>query len=68
MHVMHAKLSLLGWKTGHFADWFHYQRHRLQSHSPNLPNFAMPLASQIQSQTPFLEDTGRKNGFTGRQR
>ena len=65
---IHAKLSFLGWKIGHFTDLFHYQRRRLQSHSPNLPNFAMPLASQIQSQTPSLEDKERKNGFTRRQR
>ena len=36
---IHAKLSLLGWKIGHFTDLFHYQRHRLQSHSPQFTQF-----------------------------
>ena len=30
---------------------------RLQSLSPNLPHFAMPLVTQIQSKTTFLEET-----------
>ena len=39
----HAKLSFLGWKIGHFTDLFHYQRRRLQSHSPNLTQFCYAI-------------------------